>query len=127
MTPYARFAAAASIFFTVASPRPQALGKPGITPVPCPQQEWQLGDAAFEALPGAKAFFGKYDGGLYRIEIPEQWNGDLVLFAHGFVSNAGQNGSMLRVGTHRFREHVIKGAFPWAPSSYPCNGHVPPQ
>ena len=33
--------------------RPHALGKPGINPLPCPQQEWQLGDATFEALPGA--------------------------------------------------------------------------
>ena len=87
-----------------ASEHPRAeIGKPGLTPVPCPTQEWQLGEAAFEALPGAKAHFGKYDGGLYRIEIPDNWNGDLVLFAHGFVSNAGTNGSMLRVGTHRFR------------------------
>jgi len=107
--------------------RPRALGKPGINPLPCPQQEWQLGDATFEALPGAKAFFGKYDGGLYRIEIPEQWNGDLVLFAHGFVSNAGQNGSMLRVGNHRFRDHVIKSGYAWAASSYHCNGYVPGQ
>ena len=111
-----------------AAPRSRAaLGKPGINPVPCPQQEWQLGDATFEALPGSKVFFGKYDGGLYRIEIPEQWNGDLVLFAHGFVPNTGQNGSMLRVGTHRFREHVVKSGFAWAASSYRCNGYVPGQ
>jgi len=108
--------------------RPQAeVGAPGVTPVPCPQQEWQLGDAAFEALPGAKAFSGKYDGGLYRIEIPEKWNGDLVLFAHGFVPNGGANGSMLRVGVHRFREHVVSEGFAWAASSYRCNGYVPGQ
>jgi pimeloyl-ACP methyl ester carboxylesterase len=108
--------------------RPRAeVGKPGLTPVPCPTQEWQFGEAAFEALPGAKAHFGKYDGGLYRIEIPDNWNGDLVLFAHGFVSNAGANGSMLRVGTHRFREHVVKEGYAWAASSYRCNGYVPGQ
>jgi pimeloyl-ACP methyl ester carboxylesterase len=111
-----------------ASEHPRAeIGKPGLTPVPCPTQEWQLGEAAFEALPGAKAHFGKYDGGLYRIEIPDNWNGDLVLFAHGFVSNAGTNGSMLRVGTHRFREHVVKEGYAWAASSYRCNGYVPGQ
>jgi dienelactone hydrolase len=111
-----------------AAPRSRAaLGKPGINPVPCPQQEWQLGDATFEALPGARAFFGRYDGGLYRIEIPEPWNGDLVLFAHGFVPNTGQNGSVLRVGTHRFREHIVKSGFAWAASSYRCNGYVPGQ
>jgi pimeloyl-ACP methyl ester carboxylesterase len=104
-----------------------AIGKPGLTPVPCPQQEWQLGDSVFEPLPGAKAFHGKYEGGLYRIEIPDNWNGDLVLFAHGFVANGGQNGSMLRVGVHRFREHVVTRGYAWAASSYRCNGYVPGQ
>jgi hypothetical protein len=109
------------------SPAPRALGKPGINPVPCPQQQWQFGDAAFEALPGAKAFFGRYDGGLYRIEIPETWNGELVLYAHGYVPNQGQNGSNLRVGNHTIREHLIKEGFAWAASSYRCNGYVPGQ
>jgi len=109
-------------------PQPtSALGKPGLTAVPCPQQEWQPGDAPFEALPGAKVQFGKYDGGLYRIEIPDAWNGELVLFAHGFVPNAGAQGAVLRVGVHRFREHLVKGGFAWAASSYRCNGYVPGQ
>src|SRR3954454_17807061 len=111
---------------SVEHPRAE-VGKPGLTPVPCPTQEWQFGEATFEALPGAKAHFGKYDGGLYRIEIPDNWNGDLVLFAHGFASNAGTNGSMLRVGVHRFREHVVKEGYAWAASSYRCNGYVPGQ
>ncbi|HKB10702.1 MAG TPA: hypothetical protein VKD69_08605 [Vicinamibacterales bacterium] len=122
------FAFVVAVVGIAASEHPRAeIGKPGLTPVPCPTQEWQLGDATFEALPGAKAHFGKYDGGLYRIEIPDTWNGDLVLFAHGFVSNAGTNGSTLRVGTHRFREHVIKQGYAWAASSYRCNGYVPGQ
>src|SRR5690348_11731895 len=98
------FAAALATAAVASSSRPNALGKPGITPVPCPTQEWTLGDATFEALPGAKAFFGKYDGGIYRIEIPEKWNGELVLYAHGYVANAGQNGSNLRVGNDPIRE-----------------------
>ena len=122
------FAAAASIIASGLSGRATAaLGKPGLTPVPCPQQEWQLAEASFEPLPGAKASFGKYDGGLYRIEIPETWNGDLVLFAHGFVPNTGPQGATLRVGVHRFREHVVKSGFAWAASSYRCNGYVPGQ
>jgi dienelactone hydrolase len=105
----------------------RALGRPGITAVPCPTQEWQPGDPAFEALPGAKAFFGKYDGGLYKIEIPDNWNGELVLYAHGFVSNAGAQGSALRVGNSPIREHQIKEGYAWAASSYRCNGYVPGQ
>jgi hypothetical protein len=104
-----------------------AMGKPGVTPVPCPTQEWQIGDPAFEALAGAKASFGKYEGGLYRVEIPDNWNGELVLYAHGFVSNAGANGSMLRVGNDPIREHLIANGFAWAASSYRCNGYVPGQ
>jgi len=87
------FAAVVAVLAVAASSRPTALGRPGITPIPCPDQAWEFGDATFEALPGAKAFFGKYDGGLYRIEIPDTWNGELALYAHGFVSNAGANGS----------------------------------
>jgi pimeloyl-ACP methyl ester carboxylesterase len=104
-----------------------ALGRPGVNPVPCPQQAWEIGDPAFEAMPGTKAFFGKYDGGLYRIEIPEKWNGELALYAHGFVSNAGSQGSALRVGNSPIRQHLIDGGYAWAASSYRCNGYVPGQ
>jgi len=120
----------AVVLASLAAVEPQhitAMGKPGVTPVPCPTQEWQLGDPTFEALPGAKAFFGKYDGGIYRVEIPEKWNGEFVLYAHGFVSNAGQNGSNLRVGNDPIREHLIQNGFAWAASSYRCNGYVPGQ
>ena len=115
------FAAVVALLAVAAGSRPTALGRPSITPIPCPDQAWEFGDAAFEALAGAKAFYGKYDGGLYRIEIPDSWNGELALYAHGFVSNAGANGSMLRVGNSPIREHLIKNGFAWAASSYRCN------
>ena len=110
------------------------LGKPGVTPVPCPDQRWEETDATFTALPGAKAFFGHYDGGAYRIEIPDTWNGELVLWAHGYVANAGAQGARLRVGVpgvgqggSPLRQHLIDGGFAWAASSYRCNGYVPGQ
>lgn len=87
-------AALAAVLALALTPRTTtALGRPGVTPAPCPAQTWQMGDPAFEALPGAKAFFGQYEGGIYKIEIPDNWNGELVLYAHGFVSNAGAQGS----------------------------------
>jgi hypothetical protein len=104
-----------------------ARGRPVITPLPCPQQSWQFADVAFEALPGAKVSFGTYDGGLYRIEIPDNWNGELVLWAHGYVATSGQNGSTLRLDNHPIREHLIRQGFAWAASSYRCNGYVPGQ
>jgi pimeloyl-ACP methyl ester carboxylesterase len=120
-------AAATALIAFAFTTRPVALGRPGITPVPCPTQEWQPGDPTFDALPGAKAFFGAYDGGLYKIEIPDNWNGELALYAHGFVSNAGAQGSALRVGNSPIREHLIQEGYAWAASSYRCNGYVPGQ
>ena len=79
--------------------------------MPCPTEEWQLGDPKFEPLPAAKALFGKYDGGLYRGEIPDKWNGDLVSYAHGFVATGGQQGALLRVGNSPIRQHLIDGGF----------------
>ena len=120
-------AIAAALALAAGTPTTAALGRPGITPVPCPTQEWQPGDPKFDALPGAKAFSGRYDGGLYKIEIPDNWNGELVLYAHGFVSNAGAQGSALRVGNSPIREHQINEGYAWAASSYRCNGYVPGQ
>src|SRR6185436_15852625 len=121
----ATIAAVAALASTTQPTR--ALGRPGITPIPCPTQEWQIGDPKFEALPGAKAFFGQYEGGIYKIEIPDTWNGELALYAHGFVSNAGAQGSALRVGNSPIREHLIREGYAWAASSYRCNGYVPGQ
>jgi pimeloyl-ACP methyl ester carboxylesterase len=116
--------AAAAAAFPI---HPRAMGKPGVTPVPCPQQTWEPRDPTFEALPGAKAFFGNYEGGVYRVEIPETWNGDLVLYAHGYVASGGDNGSQLRVGNAPIRQHLIEQGYAWAASSYRCNGYVPGQ
>jgi pimeloyl-ACP methyl ester carboxylesterase len=114
--------AASSALWPVAT---SGVGRPGITPVACPQQTWQPADPAFDALPGAKAHFGNYDGGVYRIEIPDRWNGELMLSAHGFTTNAGPRGSELRVGAPLIREHLVQEGFAWAASSYRCNGYVP--
>ncbi len=114
-------ATAAAVWFQPA----HGLGRPGLTPVACPSQEWEIPEPALEALPGAKAFSGRYDGGLYQIEIPEKWNGELMLSAHGYVANTGANGSRLGVRPPAIRQHVISQGFAWAASSYRCNGYVP--
>jgi pimeloyl-ACP methyl ester carboxylesterase len=112
---------AVSGFAPVETPRARL----AIDPVPCPTREWQDADAAFDALEGARAYYGRYDGGLYRIEVPERWNGDLVLFAHGFRGAGGEQGGVLRVGNAPIREHLIARGYAWAASSYRCNGYVP--
>jgi pimeloyl-ACP methyl ester carboxylesterase len=98
-----------------------------VDPVPCATVAWRDDDPTFEALPGTRVFHGRDVSGLYRIEVPERWNGDLVLFAHGFRGAGGDNGTLLRVGDHPIREHLIERGFAWAASSYRCNGYVPGQ
>ncbi len=101
----------------------QSLGRE-FTPVPCPAMSWTYRDPELAALPGATLHTGRYDGGLYAIEIPDNWNGDLVLYAHGLVDPGAANGTTLRVGPPGLRTHWIRNGFAWAASSYRCNGHV---
>jgi len=114
--------------------------RPVLTPVPCANLEWRYADPAFDALPDAKAYAGRYDGGTYRIEVPDNWNGELVLWAHGNRADTGPNGSLVAsesvgatpggvtagqvAGAELFRQHLIRSRFAWAASSYRCNGSI---
>jgi hypothetical protein len=112
---------------------------PTFTSVSCPDISWVDSDPTFNALPNAHAFFGTYGGGLYRIEIPANWNGELILAAHGFTTTAGPTGNVLSVGFDSpqisfpfapgldpsLRGHLIDNGFAWAASSYRCNGYIP--
>jgi pimeloyl-ACP methyl ester carboxylesterase len=107
---------------TSGTPR-DATAAPTFVPFPCADRNWTMGDSRFTALAGAKAYFGQYAGGLYRMEIPEKWNGELVLYAHGY---AGE-GELLNVSgpTGGWRSSLIEQGYAWAASSYRCNGYVP--
>ena len=59
------------------------------------QPDWFIDEAKlpFDALTGATAYWGVHAGAGYRIEVPDNWNGELVLYAHGFRGE--------RSGAHR--------------------------
>lgn len=77
----------------------------------------------FEALPGATAHFGSLDRTVYRIEMPDDWNGDLLMYAHGFRGF----GTQVAVDSppRAIRERLIATGYAWASSSYSENGYVP--
>lgn len=75
----------------------------------------------FTALPGAEAHWGVHAGAGYRIEVPDDWNGDLVMYAHGFRGNV----PALTVSNPSIRSHLIANGYAWAASSYSANGYVP--
>jgi pimeloyl-ACP methyl ester carboxylesterase len=73
----------------------------------------------FEARPGATAYWGVHTGAGYRIEVPDNWNGVLVVWAHGFRGT----GLELTVENHPLREFLIPSGYAWAASSYRRNDY----
>lgn len=88
------------------SPEPQGVG---------------LVEPTFEALPGATADFGKLGGAVYQIEMPDNWNGRLVLYMHGFQGLAPK----ASVQTPFFRNYLIRNGYAWGASSYSSTALIP--
>ncbi|HEY8217305.1 MAG TPA: DUF6351 family protein [Acidimicrobiia bacterium] len=80
-----------------------------------------LGDPAFEPLPGAAADFGYLGGAAYQIEMPEHWNGGLVMWMHGY----GELAPEARVAPPDFRRYLITNGYAWAASSYSSTSLIP--
>ncbi len=103
---------------TAQQPSPTASPTPALVAT---LAKWQLVDPTFAALPGAKAYWGVLDRSAYHIEVPDNWNGELVMYAHGY---AGE-GTLLRATASPIRQHLISLGYAWAASSYQENGYDP--
>src|SRR4029434_10028569 len=53
--------------------------------------------------------------------VPDNWNGDIVLYAHGYAGT----GNLLSVQNPSIRAFLIGKGYAWAASSYRANGYVP--
>ncbi|WP_423461081.1 alpha/beta hydrolase [Ottowia sp. VDI28] len=60
---------------------------------------------------------GVREGAAYHVEVPANWNGKLVMYAHGYAGN----GNMLGVSDPSIRRHLIQQGYAWAASSYSKN------
>ncbi len=78
---------------------------------------------AFPAVAGiaTQRLWGVHNGAGYRIEVPNQWNGKLVMWAHGYRGT----GPALTVDNHPLREFLIAQGYAWAASSYSRNAYDP--
>jgi pimeloyl-ACP methyl ester carboxylesterase len=108
------------------SPTPQsqvagAIATPEMLPVTPVNIDYSVADPSFEALPGARALYGAYEGAGYRIEVPDAWNGQVVYYAHGFRGNP----PALTVSFPPLRDYLIAHGYAWAASSYSKNGYEP--
>ncbi len=82
---------------------------------PPPQYFVDESKLPFDALPGTSTtrYWGVHGGAGYRIEVPDNWNGELVLYAHGFRGTALE----LTVSNPRIRQYLVTNGYAWAASS----------
>ncbi len=73
----------------------------------------------FDPMPGATAYWGVHNNAGYRVEVPDNWNGDLVIWAHGFRGASPE----LTVDNHPLRALLIAKGYAWAASSYSRNDY----
>jgi hypothetical protein len=87
-----------------------------------PPPAWFVDESSlpFTPLPGAEAYWGVHGRAGYRIEVPGNWNGDLVIWAHGF---RGADSLELTVDNHPLRPLLIALGYAWAASSYSRNDY----
>ena len=60
---------------------------------------------------------GVLNGAGYRVEVPANWNGKLVMYAHGYAGT----GAALGVNNPSIRRYLIQNGYAWAASSYSKN------
>lgn len=78
------------------------------------------GSASFTAQAGFESssrWAGILGGAAYRIEVPANWNGQLVMYAHGYRGT----GTALTVGNPTIRRYLLENGYAWAASSYGKN------
>ncbi|MBB5235005.1 alpha/beta hydrolase [Deinococcus budaensis] len=72
-------------------------------------------------VPGAALYQGVYAGlqgeAAYQIEVPDNWNGTLVMYAHGYAGT-GEN---LTVAPPPIRAALLAQGYAWGASSYSAN------
>jgi pimeloyl-ACP methyl ester carboxylesterase len=75
----------------------------------------------FDEIPGLETerYWGIHNNAGYRIEVPAAWNGDLVVWAHGYRGD----GLELTVDNPPHRVWLIANGYAWAASSYSKNAY----
>lgn len=73
----------------------------------------------FDEIPGLPSarYWGVDNGAGFRIEVPASWNGDLVVYTHGYRGN----GAELTVDSPPLRAYFLANGYAWVASSYSKN------
>jgi len=79
--------------------------------------EANLPFAALAGAPESERWWGVLNKAGYQIEVPKNWNGMLVMYAHGYAGT----GPNLSVSPPAIRRHLLSQGYAWAASSYSTN------
>src|SRR5437870_12664927 len=98
--------------------------------MPLAPQGAQHSLAARSALPTRAAWSGGAQhvqgsigpGALYEMDVPENWNGTLVVYAHGYIEESGAEVALPNIGY--FRDPLLDRGFAVAYSSFSTNGYA---
>jgi hypothetical protein len=71
------------------------------------------------AMSTTSRWAGVLNGAAYQVEVPANWNGKLVMYAHGYAGA----GLELAVGAPSIRRYLIQNGYAWAASSYSKNNY----
>lgn len=78
---------------------------------------------SFTPLAGARAYTGTIGQAAYLIEVPADWNGELVLWAHGVRGFSSE--VYAESPPPALRGALIRQGYAWAASSFSENGFIP--
>ncbi len=92
-----------------------------------PKPDWFVDESTlpFAPLDGvdAEQMWGVHNGAGYRIEVPADWNGDLIMWTHGFRGE----GERLFFNENEFppelRQWMLEEGYAWAASTYSKNSY----
>ena len=115
-------AIAAAVWFEPA----HGLGRPGLTPVACPSQEWETAEPALRSAARRESVRGALRRRPLSNRDPREveWRADAQR-PRVRVEHRRERLAARRRGRRRSAQHLIDEGFAWAASSYRCNGYVP--
>ncbi len=112
---------------TIAVAMLAALLAPSTASAKSSEPDWYVDESTlpFAPLPGSDAeqLWGVHNNAGYRVEVPENWNGDLIMFAHGYRGEGSRlffNESEFPDG---FRQWMLSEGYAWAASTYSKNSY----
>ncbi len=73
--------------------------------------------AQIDVLNNTSRWAGVLNGAAYNVEVPANWNGQLMMYAHGYRGL----GAALTVSAPSIRRYLLQNNFAWAASSYSKN------